>query len=71
MILKKNNVALKEKIIEGKVEDFRVICPSIVDKMLEVTDKRFKICDILNEKFDLCKMHIDRYKSNSIFNIYD
>lgn len=71
MILKKNNIAIKEKIIEGKVDDFRVICPSIVDKMLEVTDKRFNICNILSENFDLCKMHIDRYKSYSIFTFYD
>lgn len=59
MILKKNNVSLRQKIIEGKVKEFRVICPSIVDKMLEITDKRFKVCDILENNFNLCKMHKD------------
>lgn len=62
MILKKNNVLVKQKIIDGKVDDFRVICPSIVDKMLEVTDKKFNVCDILTDNFNLCKMHKDGIK---------
>lgn len=62
MILKKNNISVKQKIVDGKVEDFRVICPSIVDKMLECTDKYFKMCDILENNFNLCKMHKDGIK---------
>ena len=62
MLLKKNQNIVEKNFSRGRIDELTVICPNIVDKSLEITDKKFGTFKILSDNFKYCNMHKDGFK---------
>ena len=62
MLLRKNKKIVMKKFLKGKLDEITAIFQNIVDKSLEITDKKFGMFDILSKKFNYCSMHEDGFK---------
>ena len=62
MLLRKNKKLVVENFLKGQIDEISTICPTVVDRAIEVTDKKFNIFQMLAENFNYCNMHEDRFK---------
>ena len=63
MLLRKNKKLIEKKFLKGQINELTAIYPSVTNKCITITDKKFNIIDMLSKNFDYCNTHKDGIKS--------